>query len=372
MQSEESPNMNRKAAEEIFDNMNAFYKTAMEVFLDNVPSLIIQETVVNQVPRMLWPESVFAMESDLVSAQPSHQPEGPPSAPEASREDPISQTIDGPALTALNPRASLALVEGGRNYGIKVLYDNGNKACVDLVFVHGLTGNAYNIWLDKETGVHWSSELLGQDIPDSRVLSFGYDADVVSLWGRGPASSSRLSNHAESLVGTLVRERDRSHTETRKIIFVAYSLGGLVTEQALIHSKNSAEKDLNQIDCCTTGIVFLGVPHCGADVKHGRILEDVWSWLAPCESGMVPRTSSHQPPTTAKARATSSSYNIPFLRNRRFVGRVKKLVELEEKLMISNDCQKLALVGLGGVGKTQVTLELAYTVKERWPEYSIF
>lgn len=38
----------------------------MKVFLDNFPSLVIQETVVNQVPRMLCPESVFAMESDLV------------------------------------------------------------------------------------------------------------------------------------------------------------------------------------------------------------------------------------------------------------------------------------------------------------------
>ena len=38
----------------------------MKVFLDNVPSLVIQETVVNQVPRMFCPESVFAMESDLV------------------------------------------------------------------------------------------------------------------------------------------------------------------------------------------------------------------------------------------------------------------------------------------------------------------
>ena len=41
-------------------------KTAMKVFLDNVPTLVIQETIVNQLPRMFCPESVFAMKSDLV------------------------------------------------------------------------------------------------------------------------------------------------------------------------------------------------------------------------------------------------------------------------------------------------------------------
>ena len=95
-----------------------------------------------------------------------------------------------------------------------MLHDNGKNACVDIVFVHGLTGNAYSTWLHKETGIHWPSQLLGQDIPDSRILSFGYDADVVNLLGGGPVSNSRLSNHAESLVDKLVRERERSGTET--------------------------------------------------------------------------------------------------------------------------------------------------------------
>jgi hypothetical protein len=29
-------------------------------------------------------------------------------------------------------------------------------------------------------------------------------------------------------------------------------------------------------------------------------------------------------------------------------------------------------VGLGRTGKTQVALQFAYSVKERWPEYSVF
>ena len=145
-----------------------------------------------------------------------------------------------------------------------MLYDGGMEASVDIVFVHGLTGNAYNTWLHKDTRVHWPSELLRQDIPDARILSFGYDADIVNFWN--PVSNSRLSNHAENMVGDLVRKRERTNTESRKILFVAHSLGGLVTEQALSYSRNTADKFLHQIERCTAGIVFLGVPHCGSDL----------------------------------------------------------------------------------------------------------
>jgi CO dehydrogenase nickel-insertion accessory protein CooC1 len=39
---------------------------------------------------------------------------------------------------------------------------------------------------------------------------------------------------------------------------------------------------------------------------------------------------------------------------------------------VDKDCQKMAVVGLGGIGKTQVALEFAQSVKKEKPEYSIF
>ena len=182
--------------------------------------------------------------------------------PEASSRDSTFVVITPvSSVTQIEPPA--APIGEGPNYGVKVLHDGGIEASVDIIFVHGLTGNAYNTWLHKGTGVHWPSQLLQQDLPDVRILSFGYDADIANL--RGPASLSRLSNHSENMVGDLVRKREDTNTESRKIIFVAHSLGGLITEHAINHSRSAGEEHLHQIERCTVGIVFLGVPHSGSD-----------------------------------------------------------------------------------------------------------
>ncbi|KAL2802591.1 hypothetical protein BJX63DRAFT_414727 [Aspergillus granulosus] len=63
---------------------------------------------------------------------------------------------------------------------------------------------------------------------------------------------------------------------------------------------------------------------------------------------------------------------VPFARNPRFVGRQNELVKLERLISTPDGPRKLAIVGLGGIGKTQMVLELAYRTRDKDPECSIF
>ncbi|KAB8240063.1 purine and uridine phosphorylase [Aspergillus flavus] len=63
---------------------------------------------------------------------------------------------------------------------------------------------------------------------------------------------------------------------------------------------------------------------------------------------------------------------VPFGRNPRFVGREEEITRTEELIVQQDGPGKVAICGLGGVGKTQIALELAYRMRKRDPEYSIF
>ena len=66
------------------------------------------------------------------------------------------------------------------------------------------------------------------------------------------------------------------------------------------------------------------------------------------------------------------AYYLPFSKNRRFIGRQDELQELRQRLLVDKECQKMAVIGLGGVGKTQVALEFAQSIKSERLDYSIF
>ncbi|EXA30353.1 hypothetical protein FOVG_18254 [Fusarium oxysporum f. sp. pisi HDV247] len=77
---------------------------------------------------------------------------------------------------------------------------------------------------------------------------------------------------------------------------------------------------------------------------------------------------------TARAvheRQMQPVFLVPFSKNDLFVGREDVLAKLRG-LLFEQGRQKVALVGLGGLGKTQIALQLAFWVKENKPDYSVF
>ncbi|KAL4949897.1 hypothetical protein BDW69DRAFT_197724 [Aspergillus filifer] len=73
-----------------------------------------------------------------------------------------------------------------------------------------------------------------------------------------------------------------------------------------------------------------------------------------------------------KSRSEKRHWMVPFWKNQGFVGREGEIAEVEELFDKMNGPFKVALCGLGGVGKTQIALELAYRMRERDPTCLVF
>jgi hypothetical protein len=72
-----------------------------------------------------------------------------------------------------------------------------------IVAVHGLNGHRDKTWT-APNGVHWLRDLLTNDIPNARILCWGYDANT---YGNSRVSCQYLYDHAISLVSDLCLER---------------------------------------------------------------------------------------------------------------------------------------------------------------------
>ncbi|KAG9518626.1 hypothetical protein KCU93_g8357, partial [Aureobasidium melanogenum] len=148
------------------------------------------------------------------------------------------------------------------NKGLKVLVDRESQTALDIVFVHGLRGHRINTWSSNNTC--WPRDLLPEDIKDARILTFGYDAQVAGFFSK--ASQASIFAHAEKLLDNL--KNCRRNFETRPIIFIGHSLGGIIIKEALIRSwecKHSAQDDrLGAIFPATVGVIFMATPHRGS------------------------------------------------------------------------------------------------------------
>ncbi|KAH0428489.1 hypothetical protein CcaCcLH18_09047 [Colletotrichum camelliae] len=163
-------------------------------------------------------------------------------------------------------------------FGLDVLV-TPQTATVDIVFVHGLTGNRENTWKHQGSGTFWPKDLLAQDVVSARIMTYGYDADVFQLFGT--TSTNTLRDHGKDLAETLSMNRRMAGCTDRPVIFVAHSLGGLVCQKALLISRNATEAWENKLFETTRAIAFLGTPH------HGSEATKMFSALKLCVSAVT-------------------------------------------------------------------------------------
>ncbi|OGE56876.1 hypothetical protein PENARI_c002G02290 [Penicillium arizonense] len=157
----------------------------------------------------------------------------------------------------LNNKASRRSPDAEQN-GLELLYDGpGTDSKVDLVAVHGLGGHRERSWT-AANGVNWLRDLLPVDIPNARVVSWGYHTS-----NGGEDSGASHHEVSKKLALDLWDLRSSTSTTLRPIIFIAHSLGGTIVKSALLYSDAAQETptmDLPSIRMSTRGVVFMGTP----------------------------------------------------------------------------------------------------------------
>ena len=100
---------------------------------------------------------------------------------------------------------------------------------VDIVAVHGLNGHYEKTWtatLRNGSQVNWLRDLLPQQVRNTRIMSFSYDSTV-----QFSKSTSDIFTFADQLLEHLLAARQRAGEESRPIVFICHSLGGIVFKQ---------------------------------------------------------------------------------------------------------------------------------------------
>lgn len=108
--------------------------------------------------------------------------------------------------------------------------------------------------------------MLPQHLPNARIMSFGYNANVQSS-----KSTAGISNFVEGLLSDLMSCRTSQQEKTRPLIFICHSLGGIVFKQALVRAR---ERDrYTDLLKHIRGVAFFGTLHGGSSsADFGKVL----------------------------------------------------------------------------------------------------
>jgi hypothetical protein len=111
-------------------------------------------------------------------------------------------------------------------------FHEGEESFIDIIAVHGLGGHYEDTWTwtpkkkNSGTECNWLKDLLPDEIPNARIMSFGYNSEVALSKSIGD-----IDTFADQLLNRVLLERPSEQQRRRPIIFVCHSLGGIVVKK---------------------------------------------------------------------------------------------------------------------------------------------
>lgn len=153
----------------------------------------------------------------------------------------------------------------------KISTSAGGNRVADVLFLHGLGGDAFSTWrCGKDQSTSWP-HWLAEEFPDVGIWSLGYAASPTKRarglrkWISGDRDAGHampLPDRAREVVDLMVQHQLGS----RPLLLIGHSLGGLLAKQILRRTNDETRDDNHRIFANTKAVLFLGTPHQGASL----------------------------------------------------------------------------------------------------------
>lgn len=113
-----------------------------------------------------------------------------------------------------------------------------------------------------DSGEMWLRDFLPYEeaFKKSRILTFGYTSTLVDK----KKLNDRFENYADELIKGLIRLRGSTTEQTRPLIFICHSMGGLVARIAMTRIQ-TLPSQFNGLSLKECGLLFLSTPHLGSE-----------------------------------------------------------------------------------------------------------
>src|SRR5258708_4671320 len=133
---------------------------------------------------------------------------------------------------------------------------SSGSAVLDVLFIHGLTGDPLGTWPAGREEDYWPKWLCETFLGVS-VYALGYPSSIFEKWAK---KEMNLHERANNMLEQLATHG----IGAQPIALVCHSLGGILAKEMLRTSKECSDEGWRLVAENTRLVVFLATPHTGA------------------------------------------------------------------------------------------------------------